>query len=564
MGKSRNKKAACIAVIILAMLLCSACFVHFKEKRDQEVKHFTAFFAVPSPIEKEVKGNRIRNKVTELTKTDVEVSWLTSQTVSEKIENMIRTGEYPDFILGSESTNALVEAKALVPLEGYLKDYPNLQQYLTRQQWESLRKEDGHIYFIPPFGVVRGHDTATVNAGEAFWVQKRVLEWAGFPKLKTLDEYFGLLTAYLEEYPTTDGEKNIGFEILCDDWRYFCLENPPMFLAGYPNDGCAIVDPETQKASVYDTIPEARQYYQKLCEMYHRGVIDPETFTLSYSQYQERISSGNVLGFVDQYWQILGAQNSLYASGREERTYVPFPITANEGIEGQYNCMDASLNTGEGLGISVDCKDVEGALYFLDQLLSPEIMVLRNWGEEGKDYLVGEDGIFYRTEEQRKLRENGEYLNENFYDFAYFPSYFGMLDDGINTVAPEEQPGEYYARLSEYDKGILDAYGCHTWKEFMGKETQGKPWFPLYSCTADWPIGSSYGKALEDMERLKRRWLPKIIMSPIESFGENWDAYMQEYQENIDIEAYESQLNQEIQKKLRQNAAVPEDGGILP
>ncbi len=563
MEKGGKRKAACMAVMLLAVFLFSACFVHLKENRGHEAKNFTAFIAVPLSGEKEVKGNRIRDKITGLTNIHVDIEWLTSQTASEKIENMIRTREYPDFVQGSEATNALVEAGAFVPLEGYLKDYPNLEQYLTRRQWESLRKEDGHIYFIPSFGVVRGHDTATINAGEAFWVQKRVLEWAGFPKLKTLDEYFGLLAAYLEEYPTTDGEKNIGFEILCDDWRYFCLENPPMFLAGYPNDGCAIVDPKTQKASVYDTIPEARQYYQKLCEMYHQGVIDPETFTLSYSQYQERISAGNVLGFVDQYWQMMGMQNSLYASGREDRTYVPFPITAQEEIEGNYNCRDASLNTGEGMGISVNCEDVEGALYFLDQLLSPEIMVLRYWGEEGVDYLVGEDGIFYRTEEQRKLRENGEYLRDNFYDFAYFPSYFGMLDDGVNTVNPEEQPGEYYAQLSEYDKGILDAYGYRTWKEFMGEETQGMPWFPLYSCTADWPLDSSYGKALEDMERIKRRWLPRIIMSPVESFGENWDAYMQEYQGSIDIEAYESQLNLEIQKKLRQSAAPASDeGGI--
>ncbi len=52
-------------------------------------------------------------------------------------------------------------------------------------------------------------------------------------------------------------------------------------------------------------------------------------------------------------------------------------------------------------------------------------------------------------------------------------------------------------------------------------------------------------------------------MSPVESFGENWDAYMQEYQGSIDIEAYESQLNLEIQKKLRQSAAPASDeGGI--
>ena len=34
-----------------------------------------------------------------------------------------------------------------------------------------------------------------------------------------------------------DGTTNIPYTILCDDWRYFCLENAPQFLDGYPNDG---------------------------------------------------------------------------------------------------------------------------------------------------------------------------------------------------------------------------------------------------------------------------------------------------------------------------------------
>ena len=51
-----------------------------------------------------------------------------------------------------------------------------------------------------------------------------------------------------------------------------------MFLAGYPNDGCAVIDRKTQTAKVYDTIPEAKQYYKKLSSIYEQGVIDPETF----------------------------------------------------------------------------------------------------------------------------------------------------------------------------------------------------------------------------------------------------------------------------------------------
>ncbi len=37
-------------------------------------------------------------------------------------------------------------------------------------------------------------------------------------------------------HPTVDGQPTIGFEIISYDWRYFALENPPLFMAGYPNE----------------------------------------------------------------------------------------------------------------------------------------------------------------------------------------------------------------------------------------------------------------------------------------------------------------------------------------
>lgn len=522
-----------LGILIFVTVVLAGLYKITDFGRDQEARTFTAFMAVPG--DNKSKKNRIRDKITQITGVSAEVEWLSGQTPEEKIETMISTGEYPDFINGADASSRLVEAGALVPLEDYLEDYPHLYQYLTPKQWESLRKEDGHIYYIPPFGVIQGHNTQTMLSGEAFWIQKRVLEWADFPKIETLDQYFDLITAYLKENPQSDGKDNIGFEILCDDWRYFCLENPPMFLAGYPNEGCAIVDEKTQKASVYDTLPEAKQYYHKLCQMFGQNVIDPETFTLSFSQYVDKISSGNVLGFVDQYWQIMDAQNILYANGKDDRTYVPLPITVDQKIKGKYNCSELNLNTGTGLGISVDCKDVEGALQFLNDLLSPDVMVLRYWGEEGIDYEVDEKGIFYRTEEQRNNWSNGDYLKENSCSYTYFPAYEGMLADGINTVLPAEQPGEYYQKLSEYDKKVLDAYGFQTWKEFLGEEVEGNPWFPLYSCVADWPVESDYGKARAKMEEVKRLWLPKIIMSPEEEFEENWSSYMSNYQANVDL-----------------------------
>lgn len=557
MGKVKNRQVPPFpkrAGAVCFLFLLGLCIILLKQCRGGVyIKEFTAFVAVPG--EAIEKNNRLQQVIGEKIGARAEVSYLTGQTAEEKIGSMIDKGEYPDFIHGAGASSMLVEAGALIPLEGYLEDYPNLKAYLTKNQWDSLRQADGHIYFIPCFDVIYGKNMSVYNSGEAFWIQKRVLEWAGYPNLHTLDEYFDLISRYLKENPDTEGQENIGFEILCDDWRYFCLENPPMFLAGYPNDGCAIVDKETGKAKVYDTLPEAKQYFGKLCEMYHQGVIDPETFTLSYNQYLERLGTGRVLGMVDQYWEIMSVQNSLYAEGKEECTYVPFPITASEDIEPDYNRSAISLNTGEGIGISVSCADVEGALKFFNDLLSPEVMKLRLWGEEGKDYLVDKNEVFYRTSKMREDAGNDDYRKSNFCQYVYFPCYEGMLADGINACKPMEQPGEYQASLSEYDNKVLEAYGHRTWSEFMGPEKKGEPWFPLYSCLSLWEEDTDYGRAKKNMERLKRQWLPRVIMSPEEDFENTWKEYQDAYLREVDVEAYEEELNREIARRVKREGS---------
>ncbi|MCF2649930.1 extracellular solute-binding protein [Niallia circulans] len=272
-----KKIISVLSVFLIGLLVLSGCESDKETSSNVDengIKTFTAFMAVPG---KELPDdNRMMNKIAEKIGAKADVTWLTGQTASERIGVMIAGGEYPDFIDGSDGTAALINAGALIPLEDYLDDYPNIKNLYTDAQWNQIRNEDGHIYIIPQFGIVKGENMAVQHNDEAFWIQKRILEWADYPEITTLDEYFDLIESYLKENPTLDdGQKNIGFSILSDDWRYFCLENPPQFLAGYPNDGAAVIDPVTKEAKVYDKIPEAKEYYKILSEKFANGIIDP-------------------------------------------------------------------------------------------------------------------------------------------------------------------------------------------------------------------------------------------------------------------------------------------------
>ena len=513
-----------------------------------DVKTFTAFFAVPG-IEM-TSDNRMMHKIAEKVGAKVDIKYLTGQTAAERIGVMIAGGEYPDFLDGSVATPQLVDAGAFIPLDEHIDNYPNIKNYLSESEWNKLRKEDGHIYYIPQFDVTQGAETSTIHNDEAFWIQKRVLKWAGYPQIKTVDQYFDLIESYLKANPTTeDGQKNIGFEALNDDWRYFGLENPPMFLAGYPNDGAAIVDPTTLKASVYDKIPEAKRYYEKLNAMYNKGIIDPEAFTLSYDQYMAKLSSGRVIGMVDQYWNFRDADTALTTQNLDDRTYVPLGVVLDEGTTDKYFSPSA-LDVGNGVGITTSCKDVEGALKFINDLLDPEIMVMRYWGEKDVDYQVDENGVFSRNEEQRDNYRNQDFLNKNQCTYDWFPHYEGMLADGINAVLPREQPDEFYATLRDIDKEIMDAYGHKRWTDFLTPVKENSPWYPLWSARNTWPADSPYGIANQKMSDVKHEWLPKVVMAAPGDFEKTWDQYMKVYDSETNYKAYEDELTAEVARRI--------------
>ena len=173
------KKRLVSAAVTVALFIGLIAGVTFKSSDKKEIKHFTAFFSVEG--DNIDPDNDIKQLIAEQIGAECEETWLVGQDKDDAINSLIATGEYPDFVLGE---TALYEADALIPIDEYWDDYPNIKEYLSDEQWEKLRQPDGHIYWIPQFGVSHGDDVEMLHNGEAFWIQTRVLKWAGYPKIK--------------------------------------------------------------------------------------------------------------------------------------------------------------------------------------------------------------------------------------------------------------------------------------------------------------------------------------------------------------------------------------------
>lgn len=516
------------------------------------VKEFTAFFAVPgSEINDD---NEIQQIIAEKTGAKVKETWLTGQTAEEAVGTMIAGGEYPDFICGGNGMPQLYDADALVALDDYLDDYPNIKNYFTEQQWDQLRQDDGHIYWIPQFSNIKGEEKACTHNDEAFWIQARVLKWANYPEIKTLDDYFNLIESYNEANPTMeDGTANIPYTILCDDWRYFCLENAPQFLDGYPNDGSCMVDPETLKVMDYNTSDTAVAYFKKLNEEYQKGIVDPESFTQTYDEYISKLSTGRVLGMIDQWWDFYSsAGDAITQAGLDAQgcDYIPVPVTI-DGRKNQWHNSGGVLNVADGLAITKSCEDVEGALQFVNDLLDQDIHNLRFWGVEGTDYEVDENGEFYRTEEQRTQAVQTDYKASHSCTYSYFPQYNGTSDDGINANKPDGQAREFYDGLNEDIKEAFSAYGAETYVDMLGTNETPGAWYPMWSFSNNFTTDTPGGVAWNKIADVKHAELPQVVMA--KDFDSAWDDYMTEYNK-CNPQDFISELQTELDKRMEDAA----------
>jgi putative aldouronate transport system substrate-binding protein len=464
----------------------------------------------------------------------------------QKIGVMIAGGEYPD-LLHVDSTK-FYEGGALLPLDDLIDKYaPRLKAHYA-EAWEKMKEDDGHVYTLPVWGVVSGKDYTNWYGDSALWVQKEVLKEFGYPRIKTMDEYFDMLIRYKDRYPTVNDMPTIAFTILAYDWRSFCLINPPNFLAGYPNDGRGTVNRTTHEYKVFLTQDISKRWFKKLNEMNAAGIIDRSCFVDNYDQYLSKIASGRVLGFHDQAWQFQQAEYALVNQNMNNRTYAPLPIVFDESIRPWYRNRRMP-NIGQGLGISIKAKDPVRIIRFLDAQIDDEVQkVIGFYGILGEDYQLGSDGVPYRTQMQRDQQEDEVWKLHNQAHLwrSHNPKKEGSYSDGWPTNIADLYH-EREATIKEEDRELWEAYGVGTHAELMDPDPPPNPvWFPTWQ--VDPPDGSEAQIGWKRAEEVYRRYLPRIILGRPAQFETLWQEYIDELGKT-GLEKYEAFMQEEVVNK---------------
>ena len=386
-----------------------------------------------------------------------------------------------------------------------------------------------------------------------FYIQKAVLEDAGYKIPRTLDEYFEMIDAYLEKNPEIDGVKTSGFEILCDGWRNWALLNPAQNLLGDANDGAMFVDYKTYEPSFYQDTETAKNLYKKLNEEYRKGTIPAETLTMSYDQYISKLTTGAVLGFYDQNWNFNSAMDLLKADGKFNRTYVSVPIT-NEGVRDGYiegKNPEGSLPTGlNGIGITTKCKNPERLLKFYDWLLQRDVQDYICWGEEGKDWVRTESGSKAFTPERRAQWQDSARRRDETGNtiWNYSPAWQGIYKFDGDPVTSGDSAGEYLASQSEYDQEFLKGYGIEYPAQMHSEPIVRPDYFPVWAMPLE--DGSAAAIANTKVTDVTTKYDSRLVTAEDDAtFEATWEEFLTEFHA-IDLDALKDEITRQINLKM--------------
>ncbi|GAB2698930.1 extracellular solute-binding protein [Paenibacillus thermoaerophilus] len=554
-----NKKgfASTLALILMLASVAAACSDNKQEpvpssqaenspsEQPLDKVTFRIFNGVAGEKDVNTNETRIGKILEEQTGVNFKIEHLVGD-LNAKVGTMVAANEYPDVIIPDAAINQLLNAGAFIDLNPLIEKYgPNIKR-VFQPYYNRMKAKDGGIYFLPFSTVVNKYiPDPNINQG-GFWVQRRVLEWAGYPKIRKVDEYFKLIEDFIKAHPN---EKLTGFVALTHDWRFFATTNVPNHLAGYPNDGEVMVDMQTHEAKIYAGTEYEKRWFKMLNEINNKGLFDKSSFVDNYDQYIAKLTSHKVLGFFDYGWQIGSAQNVLSDAAKADPSqdgyrYFALPVTFHGGKD-QYLDPPGFVNN-RGFGITVSAKDPVRIIKFIDNLLKEENQILVKWGVEGETYLKDEKGRMYRTQEM--IDKMDKKFNED-YGFSVFDwdwPHFGTnstLSNG-NAASPGLQPEVFQLSLTEPDKKILSAYGVKTYSELFTPPDE-RPWFPA------WGIQKEQGSPQQIFEakktEIQRKYIPELVLSTPDKFENVWTRYTTELNK-LDIAGYEKWYTERIKE----------------
>ena len=316
----------------------------------------------------------------EITGVTIEYTELDFWTAQEKMNIAIASGDYPAIIsnlaYSSGDTGALAD-DVIVDLTDYLEEYSPNYNYLINSNPDeaSIFRNDGRVlsYKSP-------YDNFIQNQGMV--IRKDWLEEQNLEVPTTYEEMHNVLTTFRDAY---DLDTSIYFNSQCTinglvvgyDVASFAADGSGSSLPYYVVDG-----------EVHCTLLEDgyKEYLMEMNKWYNDGLFDKSFATISYDPMGGELAELQANGTVG-VWCTSGEG---IGNITQPVTCVPNLVLEKGGKDHQTST--SLLTDSDNTYVTACCEDVETAMKFLDYLYSEDGILFYNYGFEGEDYTIDENG----------------------------------------------------------------------------------------------------------------------------------------------------------------------------
>ena len=319
-------------------------------------------------------------KLEELTNTDLDIVLVPHKEYEQKMIQMFATNDIPDVVQGSggvagKEMAGSVQAGVFMPLDDLLQKYgQNLLKKIPKEAWQKETYQ-GKIYAIPEF--------LSNPSRRATAIRKDLLDKAGLPVPKTVDEYLNVLRKFKEmgvEQPY-QGRENFKYA----DTFFGAYDVFPYLSQSMLKDNQVV-----PKFFNVDGMQKALQTYKT---MFDEGLISKEFATINPTVYKNNILAGKAGIWSMNANEVLQWEQQLKANVPTAKIeLIPSPV-GPDGKGGYYLYNSVT----RAWFINKKVKDPAAIIKFFDWMVSDEAEKFFTFGIEGENYTVKDGKIDYKA-----------------------------------------------------------------------------------------------------------------------------------------------------------------------
>ncbi|MDF2964187.1 MAG: transporter substrate-binding protein, partial [Paenibacillus sp.] len=351
------------------------------DEKPTEISMLSIFYQKEPPA----ADNAILKEVEKRTNTKLNITWVTPNNFSEKVNVTLASGDLPDLLLVTDTTNAafqnMAKQGAFWDLTALVKQYPNLAKFPQITYTNLLI--DGKLYGVPRVRPTEGNAQPLVRAD---WLKKLNLKMPETP-----DELYAVMKAFKENAP--DGHKDTiglsGYVNQNDMGQFGFIES--VFTGS--NGKYKLKDGKLIDVTFEPGTKQSLEWFQRA---YKEGLIPQDFALLKHNQAKDLISAGKAGIFSDKPNQepLFNKDiSSMNPNAKPDMQWIPF-------LTGPSGKFSAKGNGHFGMFViskKIPEDKVKKLLAFLNYGTSDEGHELANYGFKDTHFKL-QDGNYVLTE----------------------------------------------------------------------------------------------------------------------------------------------------------------------